>query len=280
AFRAERHDVEHGDVPVFTARADSALLRGSRGEPAPAVRRISGLTEATRRLREMDDDGLALHLDLIRLALRPREAPGARPDLGGAEASSPRRRTSCSCCRGFNRPAPALAEAAAIAHRLVATALPCGDGVRWLAILPSPDPRQARFGYTEASEAHGSAGVARFLAAFARETGCEACADIAARATRGIAPDPSPGTSAASPRADHLCGGRFGEVSALIDAGRHDEARALAAEVLRRARRRGFYALGTDDAFSPGLTHGLAGIGYTLLRLHAPERHPAVLPWR
>lgn len=279
AYRAERRDLEALDVPVFTARADSDELRGSLGDPVPGVRRRAGYREALQRLREMDEDGLALQLDVIRIALLPRATPGEV--MHAAEALTP---------------AAALAEAIAIANRLAATALPAGDGVRWLTVLAASDPRRARFGYTDASTADG-AGIALFLAACARETGSTAYGDLA---TRALVPDsiareavggtridlswtassPSPDSTSAicASDRDELEGGCFGEVDALVTAGEREVARAMAMESLRRARKRGSYALGPDDTFAPGLLHGLAGIGYTLLRLHTPECFPAVLP--
>lgn len=278
AYRAERRDLEALDVPVFTARADSDELRGSLGDPVPGVRRRAGYREALLRLREMGEAGLALQLDVIRSALLPRATPGEATHAADALT-----------------PASALAEAIAIADRLAATALPAGDGVRWLAVLAASDPRRARFGYTDESTEDG-AGIALFLAACARETGSTAYGDLAARALvpNSIARDAADGAridlswKAPSPSPDsisgitaldrdELDGGRFGEVDALITSGEMEAARALAMDAMRKARKRGAYVLGPDDVFAPGLLHGLAGIGYTLLRLHAPERFPAVL---
>lgn len=279
AYRAERRDLEALDVPVFTARADSDELRGSLGDPVPGVRRRAGYREALGRLREMGEDGLALQLDVIRVALLPRVTPGEAAHAAGALT-----------------PAAALAEAIVIADRLAATTLPAGDGVRWLTVLPAADPRRARFGYTDASTADG-AGIALFLAACARESGSAAYAGLAARTLVSDsidqdvvdgartdliwkAPSPSPNSTSVinAPSGDELEGGRFGEVDARITSGEIEAARERAMEALLRARKRGSYALGPDDTFAPGLLHGLAGIGYTLLRLHAPERLPAVLP--
>jgi lantibiotic modifying enzyme len=74
---------------------------------------------------------------------------------------------------------------------------------------------------------------------------------------------------------DDLYAGNLGRAELLAVAGRrfgrHDLtelARATAHSVSERARRRGTYGGGIlDSAFSPGLFHGLAGIGYEMLRL-------------
>jgi lantibiotic modifying enzyme len=83
---------------------------------------------------------------------------------------------------------------------------------------------------------------------------------------------------------DHLFAGGFGGVDALLEGGirlgrpelvRAAEARAAGAII--RARGRGFYAVGAEDRYVPGMLAGLAGIGYTLLRLHRPDQIPGIL---
>ncbi|MFF0488781.1 lanthionine synthetase LanC family protein [Nocardia sp. NPDC004068] len=81
---------------------------------------------------------------------------------------------------------------------------------------------------------------------------------------------------------DDLCCGTCGRIDVLVHAAttlrepRHlDQAADLTDRMLARARRNARYALRiTGD---PRLFPGLAGIGYTLTRLHAPDRVPCVV---
>lgn len=94
-------------------------------------------------------------------------------------------------------------------------------------------------------------------------------------------------TVATSPLAenDHLCCGNMGRVDALIHvASRHrpemlESAQLLAIKVVERAKDQGFYRLMfyPQDLVDLRLFPGLTGIGYTLLRLVAPEIIPSLL---
>jgi type 2 lantibiotic biosynthesis protein LanM len=88
-------------------------------------------------------------------------------------------------------------------------------------------------------------------------------------------------------QADHLCCGALGRAEVLLVAGEQSgrvdatlAARALAARVVDRARRRGHFRLsgaGTDyRVFDPGFFQGLSGIGYQLLRVAQPSGLPSV----
>lgn len=94
--------------------------------------------------------------------------------------------------------------------------------------------------------------------------------------------------------ADHLCCGELGNLEVLLSAGsrlnRADwvaEARRRGASVIARSdqrengRRIGFQAnVGPcESIFTPGLFDGMAGVGYQMLRLAAPDRVPCVLLW-
>ena len=85
---------------------------------------------------------------------------------------------------------------------------------------------------------------------------------------------------------DSLCCGRMGQADFLLSAGLRLGQRSLcraaatiARQTLTRALREGRFATGTDEGFRPGLFQGLSGIGYELLRLHAPDTVPSVLLW-
>jgi lantibiotic modifying enzyme len=52
--------------------------------------------------------------------------------------------------------------------------------------------------------------------------------------------------------------------------------------MIKRAAGQGGFRLISDTpagAFKPGLFRGIAGIGYQLLRIAAPDRVPSVLLW-
>lgn len=86
---------------------------------------------------------------------------------------------------------------------------------------------------------------------------------------------------------DDLCCGHMGHVETLHFAfqrlGGEENLRAalaLATRVMDRARAKGSYTLSAArgrDAFAPSLFQGLAGVGYTLLRIVEPHVAPCVL---
>ena len=76
-IRAEREDLHHGDIPVFTTRPGARDLWSSRNERIGAFFDEAGLAIVQRRLGEMDDDDLVRQLWILRASLTvPRgEAP-------------------------------------------------------------------------------------------------------------------------------------------------------------------------------------------------------------
>jgi type 2 lantibiotic biosynthesis protein LanM len=85
---------------------------------------------------------------------------------------------------------------------------------------------------------------------------------------------------------DHLCCGNAGRAEFLLEAQRRRGERAGAARkivggALCRKEEHGSYrtAAEADHVTDPTLFNGLAGIGYTMLRVTAPERLPSVLLW-
>lgn len=105
-------------------------------------------------------------------------------------------------------------------------------------------------------------------------------ADIAGTANAADTADP------ASSQADDLCCGQMGHVEALLYA--HDKlgnarclaaAQRLMAQAWRRRQREGRYRLSAargSNLFSPSLFQGVAGVGYTCLRLAMPRRLPCL----
>ncbi len=85
---------------------------------------------------------------------------------------------------------------------------------------------------------------------------------------------------------DQMCCGAMGRVELLLKTAElrqapafHDSACMAVQKIIARARQDATYAItGIDDVFSPGFYQGLAGIGYELLRLNAPDL-PSVVLW-
>lgn len=93
---------------------------------------------------------------------------------------------------------------------------------------------------------------------------------------------------------DHVCCGEFGNMELLMEAGRRlgradlvAEAQVRCTSVVARAQHKvngkpsGFQSMmgRCDSMFLPGFFNGMAGIGYQMLRLAAPDRIPSVLLW-
>ncbi len=86
---------------------------------------------------------------------------------------------------------------------------------------------------------------------------------------------------------DHLCCGNFGRLEFLFNAGHRfgksdliDLTLSRADEMIEIAEAAGSFNWWlADDDFNPGFFSGLAGVGYTLLRLDKPDLFPSVLLW-
>lgn len=85
---------------------------------------------------------------------------------------------------------------------------------------------------------------------------------------------------------DGLCCGRLGRADFLFSAGLRIGRRELwktalnlGSRTVARALLEGRYVVGTDEGFVPGLFQGASGVGYELLRMHAPDTVPSVLSW-
>jgi lantibiotic modifying enzyme len=85
---------------------------------------------------------------------------------------------------------------------------------------------------------------------------------------------------------DSICRGTFAQVDLLVELGRsydeayREQAVELAASAVERKRREGGYRIVCGDTAgitNPTLFLGMAGIGYTILRLSRPEEIPSVL---
>ncbi|HEX5725391.1 MAG TPA: lanthionine synthetase LanC family protein, partial [Longimicrobiaceae bacterium] len=159
---------------------------------------------------------------------------------------------------GFARGAPGIAHALVQLHRATgdpeplraaADAFACGDVA------------------ADAGWHAGASGVALALAASGEMMDGDALRDALETIDRDPLRTP-----------DHLYAGGFGAMVALLVAGDRHAAYERAGAAVRRARRRGHFAVGIDDVYAPGLLEGLAGVGCALLRLHRPS-FPCVLLW-
>ncbi|HWA89086.1 MAG TPA: type 2 lanthipeptide synthetase LanM family protein [Rhizomicrobium sp.] len=126
---------------------------------------------------------------------------------------------------------------------------------------------------------HGAPGIG-----LARLGGLPVCGNDA-----GIENALAAAQAAALHEVDHLCCGNLGVAETLLVGGLRlhrpsliEAARRRAARVLARADDEGGYRLFANvagDLYHPGLFQGVAGVGYGLLRLAAPERVPSLLLW-
>jgi len=88
---------------------------------------------------------------------------------------------------------------------------------------------------------------------------------------------------------DHLCCGTAGRIDVLLAAAHklqrpdwYAAAQQLTARMVQRAQQNNsfeLYANVPSKVYNPALFQGTAGIGYTLLRLAAPEVLPSLLLW-
>jgi lantibiotic modifying enzyme len=133
---------------------------------------------------------------------------------------------------------------------------------------------------------HGSAGIALGrLGALHLDDSPEAREEISGVLQRVQGHAAAPRSGADGP--DDLCCGHMGTIELLLEAHRRmgdsealEAAQTLMARILERARAQGRFQLSAargTDVFAPSLFQGIAGIGYTLLRLAEPEALPCLL---
>lgn len=167
---AERRDLEAGDVPVFTARAGSTVVRDSAGAPLGELLDSSGLEDAARRLRGMNTGELEVQAQLVRVSFSSADE-GADGGGGAGDALPPEGE--------LLSPGAAGEEAVRIAGRLARLAYPRRDGsVSWVGIAPGA----ARFVRLDPSLHAGTSGIALFLAWCARAAGRDDLGELARRA--------------------------------------------------------------------------------------------------
>jgi len=131
-LESERHDLWHGDVPYFTARADSRDLKDSQGRCLPGLFRRSGWEVVVERCQRLSEDDLAKQASYIRASLTTLAINGVQ---GFERYPAPRRLPPLSRER-------LLAQAVAIGKRIVDLALwheghaswiglACGESAGW-----------------------------------------------------------------------------------------------------------------------------------------------------
>jgi type 2 lantibiotic biosynthesis protein LanM len=120
---AERHDLEQGDVPLFTARPESRDLWTSRGDRLPDFFASSGLERAQRTLGRWSEEDLERQAWVLRCSLQVVALESRRPERPPITL------------RGVTAPASAadlLAAARRAGDRLAALAFREPDQAHWL----------------------------------------------------------------------------------------------------------------------------------------------------
>jgi type 2 lantibiotic biosynthesis protein LanM len=258
----ERHDLDQGDVPLFTTRPCSRDLWTSAGERVPEILSEPGMEMVERRLRQMGPADLARQLWYIRASFASLAPDALAHDAASAtgrpaDPRPPRRSTSIT-----GNADRLLASARAVGDRLEELACRRGGEVSWIGLSVS---REGRWGPASlgAGLYDGLPGVALFLAALGTATREDRYTALAEQALAGmrrlLEPDRSPPTSVGA------MSGWGGPVYVLAHLGalwRRDD---LLTEAEAFVERRG-PATERDDELD--LFGGAAGCLLALLALH------------
>jgi type 2 lantibiotic biosynthesis protein LanM len=174
---AERHDLEQGDVPIFSGRCDGTEIEDGAGTRHADALAVSGLDEARQRIARLSGADRLRQEELVRRTLVLHglgSRPTSRPGSSIAEAPAP---PSAEALLAWSR---------AAAERLAERAFPTGDGgVTWM--VPR---RLADHSWTLTDAApdlyFGSAGIALFLAHLGHLTGDAMPAELSRAAVRDL----------------------------------------------------------------------------------------------
>ena len=180
--REELAQLLHGDVPTFTAPADSRSVRTLQGHVFPDLLQESGLARARAKIHAMGADDLRRQEWVIRASLATK-----RPHVGhtALRAAIPTPRTSSTLGRLAGQRQELLSVAAGIGDRLVADAVrECGR-TNWLG-LECFGGRYWSVRPLGAGLADGYGGVALFLAELGRVSGVARYLEVAAEAARPL----------------------------------------------------------------------------------------------
>lgn len=172
-FAAERRAIGDLNIPFFVHTADGDRVRDGAGTGA-ASGLTPGLSEARRRIEELDEAGIAWQLDVVRLTT----IDEALPDPVTGEFKMKQRAARPDEGRGLEID-EALGWSRRIANRLAARAIRDDDGAAWIGLDPLADGGGWQLVALGSDLYGGAPGVALFLAAHARLAGDAAAADLA-----------------------------------------------------------------------------------------------------
>src|SRR5256714_1394468 len=275
---AERADLLNGDVPLFSARPDSRHLRGNSAAPVADFFDETGLSLVRNRMRLLDEDDLARQVWFIRASLTTlrRQVERGRSSVERVGAFD-----------GWGGVIYTLAHLGALWREPDLF----DEAQEIVALLPGLIERDESFDIV--GGAAGCVACLRSLHPFApsdqalgiglaRLTTLAQLDDEETRAEIEVA---LRNTTAHGFGQNHsLCHGDLGNIELLSEyvAVTRDprcarEVARLASVILESIEREGWLCGLPSGVESPGLMTGLAGIGYGLLRLAAPERVPSVL---
>lgn len=171
--QTEREDLEHGDIPIFTARPRSRDLWTSSGRRIASFFDERPLALVERRLRGFSDRDLALQRWLIQATL----ATTAPPNLGHIETVQP----AASSLDGLQDPvdhAQLLGAARAMGDRLESAAIRTDHEASWIGLTLERDDCWS-VGPLTADLYDGLPGVALFLAYLGAMTGEQRYTELA-----------------------------------------------------------------------------------------------------
>ena len=174
----EREDLEHGDIPLFTARVDSRHLTSCMGQRIDDFFAVSPLESVRRRLLDLGPADLARQRWIIEASLATLASGLQRESWPSSRSASMPGRT------GANR--RRLIEAACgVGDRLEELALEDGDAVSWICFAWE---EKGQWGLsTLGMDLYGGLpGVALFLANLAAESGEERYLRLARRAVASL----------------------------------------------------------------------------------------------
>lgn len=179
-FAAERASLADLNIPFFIHDAESDRVRDGGGTAVAASGLVPGLTEARKRIADLDDDAIAWQLDVVRLTM----VEDALPNPITGVVPKTMRTVRAEELQPLDR-ATALGLASDIAARLERRAMRDGDGAAWIGLDPLADGGGWQLVALGPDLYGGAPGISLFLSAHARLAGSEASRGLA---LAGLAP--------------------------------------------------------------------------------------------
>ena len=158
----ERADLWRNDIPIFSAKPDSAVLLDSNRRPVPDLVLKPGIDCLRSRLAALGPADLARQRWLIRAALGTSAAAEADDAPAAARSAHPPPDDPGTGAAGRELRMQLLTAADSIGRRLGRTAFRAGDSAQWLGVN-SPRGRTWSVGPLKADLYHGLTGIALFL---------------------------------------------------------------------------------------------------------------------